>query len=342
MKSIYNQSVIILIILLFLFSNSFGQSKMELIDFETNLYGIENPNGGNIAFLVTRKGVIVVDAGSTPNDGRKIVSIVKSVTKKPIKYLILTHLHGDHVNGVSGFPSDVKIIAHADLEKNNSEFNEKNLINYTENILPNYLENLRIQIDSIKNKDSEAYNTLINEYNTNVDYFEDIKKIEFRKPDITFTDFFRLKLGDERIILEYPGPGHTFDNIIVKFSYHNVIHIGDLVFNNMFPYTIDEHGVDIYNWVTILDDLYKENIYTVIPGHGEIGEKILLKEQSDYFKNLAKKIERLKNEGMDLEQIIEKCDVNDYGLNGYESQFPVNIKVIYDQLINTKIEWWEF
>jgi|GEM_PF-2783780 len=342
MKSRFYIILILLFTFQFLLSNVFGQEEMKLIDFETNLYGIENPNGGNIAFLVTRKGVIVVDAGSTPNDGRKIVSIVKSVTKRSIKYVVLTHLHGDHINGISGFPKDVKIIAHADLEKNNSEFNQKNLINYTKNILPNHLENLRIQLDSIKDKESEEYQALINEYNSNVDYFEDIKNIKFRKPDITFTDFYRLKLGDERIILEYPGPGHTFDNIIVKFSYHNVIHIGDLVFNKMFPYTIEEHGVDIYNWVKILDDLYKENIYTVIPGHGEIGEKIILKEQSDYFKSLAKKIERLKNKGMNLEQIIEECNVNDYGLNGHESQFPVNIKIIYDQLINTKIEWWNF
>jgi len=340
----FNCYIILLLLFTFQFllSNVFGQEEMKLIDFETNLYGIENPNGGNISFLVTRKGVIVVDAGSTPNDGREIVSIVKSVTKRSIKYVVLTHLHGDHINGISGFPNDVKIIAHADLEKNNYEFNQKNLINYTKNILPNHLENLRIQLDSIKDKESEEYQTLINEYNSNVDYFEDIKNIKFRKPDITFTDFYRLKLGDERIILEYPGPGHTFDNIIVKFSYHNVIHIGDLVFNKMFPYTIEEHGVDIYNWVKILDDLYKENIYTVIPGHGEIGEKIILKEQSDYFKNLAIKIERLKNEGLNLDQIIEKCNVNDYGLVGHKNQFPVNIKVIYDQLINTNVEWWNF
>lgn len=322
--------------------SAFSQELFETTEVSENLYAIDNPNGGNIAFLVTRKGVVVVDAGSTPSDGEKIVATIKSITKRSIKYLILTHLHGDHVNGISGFPKDVQIIAHEDLENNNAAFNEKNLVNYKENIFPNYLANLKMQLDSLNNRESAEYEDLIKKYNANVDYFENIKRIKFRKPDITFTDYYRFKIGDERIMLEFTGPGHTGDNILVKFSNHNVIHTGDLVFNLEFPYTIEEHGVDMYNWVKTLDDLYKENIHTVIPGHGEVGEKKIIKEQADYFKSLAQKVERLKKQGLNLDQIIAKCDPKDYNLIGNESQFPVNITVIYNQLTTSKIDWWEF
>ena len=334
---------ILLIATILLVTNTLrAQEDLKLIDFETNLYAIENNQGGNIAFLVTRKGVVVVDAGATPSNGKKIIELIRTVTRKPIKYLILTHFHGDHTNGISAYPSDIQIIAHADLEKNNSDHNEQKLKNYKENILPNYIDNLRLQIDSFKNKESTEYQNLINEYNTSVDYLEDIKKIKFRKPDITFTDFYRLKIADERIIIEYPGPGHTLNNVIVKFSFHNVIHTGDLVFNNSFPYTIEEHGVDIYNWAKILDDLYKENIYTVIPGHGEIGEKNIIKTQSDYFKRLANRINSLKQEGKSLDEIKEIITPEKYNFKGNEDQLPVNIEVIYKQLINKKIEWWKF
>jgi glyoxylase-like metal-dependent hydrolase (beta-lactamase superfamily II) len=336
------KSILSFLILFITLHVSAQKEELKLIDFGTNLYAIENSKGGNIAFLVTRKGVVVVDAGATPNNGKKIISLIKSVTRKPIKYLILTHVHSDHINGISAYPKEVQIIAHANLEKNNFEFNEQQLKKYKESILPNYIDNLRLQIDSFKNKESEEYQTLIKEYNTNIDYFEDIKQIKFRKPDITFTDFYRLKIADERIVLEHPGPGHTFNNVVVKFSFHNVIHTGDLVFNKSFPYTIEEHGVDIYNWVKILDDLYKENIYTLIPGHGEVGEKIIIKEQSDYFKQLAQKVERLKKQDLNLDQIIEKCDPKDYNFDENEDQLPVNIKIIYSQMVNTKIEWWKF
>lgn len=320
----------------------YSQEVYEPIHISDNLYAIENPEGGNIAFLITRKGIVVVDAGATPSNGKKIIATIRSVSKKPIKYLILTHMHSDHINGIVSFPKDVTIIAHSDLAKNNALYNEEKLKNYKENIFPNYLENIKNQLDSITNKESVEYKELFNDYNKNKIYFNDIRSIQFRKPDITFDDYYKLKLGNERIILEYPGPCHTSDNILVKFSYYNVIHTGDLVFRKIFPYTIEEHGVDIYNWVQTLDDLYKENIYTVIPGHGEIDNKYVLKEQSEYFKQLAQNVENLKLQGFSLEEIINSCDPSNYDLKGNENQFPVNIKVIYNQLILSDKSWWKF
>lgn len=307
-----------------------------------NLYAITDLKGGNVAFLVTRKGVVVVDAGSTPDEGKKIVATIRSITKKPIKYLILTHSHGGQINGVTGFPSDVTIIAHANLEKNNAKFNEKKLNNYKEKVLPEYLENLKLQMDFIDDKELKEYTKLKEQYDSSLAYLENIKKIKFRKPDITFEDYYRFKIADERIMLEYPGPTHTNDNILVKFSNHNVIHTGDLVFNGCFPYLIVEHGVDVYNWIKTLDDLYAENIITVIPGHGDVGRKITLKDQSDYFKSLSHKIETLKDEGYKLDAIKEKIKASDFELKGNEKQLPINIEVIYTELVNKGIEWWKF
>lgn len=319
-----------------------AQEVFEAIEVSYNLYAIENPKGGNVAFLVTRKGVLVVDAGSTPSNAEKIVNTIKTITRKPIKFLILTHAHGDHTNGIAGFPKDVKIIAHSNLNKNYEEFNQSNITNYKNNVLPNHLSNLKAKLISIEDTNSTEYNNVLEDYNTSVDYYQDIKRIEFRKPDITFEDFYTLKLAGERVVLEYVGPGHTSDNIVVKFSNHNVIHTGDLVFNGSFPYLITEHGVDVYNWIRILDDLYKENIYTVIPGHGEVGRKITLKYQSDYFKDLSHKIENLMDAGLDLEAIKNNIKPDDFNLKGSENQLPVNIEVIYTELSNKGRDWWKF
>ena len=336
------KKLIYFLLLLFNYSSLEAQEISEYIEVSDNLYIINDTNGGNVAFLVTKKGIVVVDAGGTPKEGERIVSIIRSVSDKPIKYLILTHFHGDHINGISGFPKSVKIIAHKNLSENYKQFNRDNLKNYVENVLPGYLVNLKLQMGSINNKESDEYLAIEKDYEVNKEYYENIKNIKFREPDIVFDDFYRFRLSDERIMLEFPGPGHTNDNILVKFSNHNVIHTGDLVFNKSFPYTIEEHGVDIYNWVKTLDDLKKENIYTVIPGHGEIGPKIILQEQSEYFKTLAQKVERLKKQGFNLEQIIAKCDIKDVDLIGNEDQFAVNIKVIYNQLTTSKVEWWNF
>ena len=182
-----------------------SQEVTNFIEISDNLYVIGDTDGGNVAFLVTKKGVVVVDAGGTPNAGERIVSIIKSVSDKPIKYLILTHFHGDHINGISGFPSSVKIIAHSSLAENYRQFSKDNLNNYVENVLPGYLVNLKLQMGSIKNKKSDEYLAIEKDYEANKVYFENIKNIKFREPDIVFDDYYRFRLSDERIMLEFPG-----------------------------------------------------------------------------------------------------------------------------------------
>jgi len=322
---------------------AFAQSNnLQTIELSENLYTITGINGGNVAFLVTRKGVIVVDAGATPSDGQKIIDIIQKTTSKPIKYLILTHHHSDHINGIVSFPEDLKIIAHTEFEKNNTLFNEEKIENYIANVLPSHLENIQLRMDSINNKESGEYTELQTNYNNTLNYLEELKKVKFRKPDILVEDYYFLKLGGERLMVEYPGPGHTNDNLVVKFSNHNVLHAGDLVFNKMFPYTIYEHGVDIYKWIVILDDLYKENILKVIPGHGEVGNKSILRDQSKYFKDLAKKVEALSKKGYELEQIIAAINPSEFKLNGNEEQLASNIEIIYTEIIKKGRDWWKF
>lgn len=334
-----------ILIVFYLFLTTFlsiAQEEILPTEVSYNLYAITGLDGGNVAFLVTRKGIVVVNAGSTPSEGQKVVSVIKSISNRPIKYLILTDFHGDNINGISAFPSDITIIAHKNLLRNNSRFNEKYLKYYVNEIIPEHLVNLKLQMGAIKNKESEEYITLKNDYETNQKYYEDIKNIRFRNPDITFEDYYRFKIDDERIMLEYPGPGHTTDNILVKFSNHNVIHTGDLVFSGCFPYLLTEHGTDVYNWIKILNDLYKENIKIVIPGHGEIDNKIAIKNQADYFITLSRKVEYLKNVGLDLDDIKGRIFIDQFELEGNEDQFPVNIEVIYSELTIKGTDWWEF
>ena len=61
-----------------------------------------------------------------------------------------------------------------------------------------------------------------------------------------------------------------------------------------------------------------------------------------FFNKLTEKIQTLKNEELGLDEIKNKIDIVEFGLTINTDQFPVNITIIYNQLINTKIEWWKF
>ena len=87
-----------------------------------NVYWIEG-GGGNSGVIVGDKGVIVVDAKTTPAAGKELLEDIAKITPKPVTTVILTHSDGDHVNGLASFPAGITIIAH----ENNKKEQEKAL-----------------------------------------------------------------------------------------------------------------------------------------------------------------------------------------------------------------------
>ena len=81
-----------------------------------NVYWIEG-GGGNSGVIVGDKGVIVVDAKTTPAGGKELLDNIAKITPKPVTTVILTHSDGDHVNGLASFPTGITIIAHEGNKK---------------------------------------------------------------------------------------------------------------------------------------------------------------------------------------------------------------------------------
>jgi len=86
----------------------------------TNVYWIEG-GGGNSGVIIGDKGVIVIDAKTTPAGGKELVDDIAKLTPKRITTVILTHSDGDHVNGLASFPPGIKIIAHENNKKEQEE-----------------------------------------------------------------------------------------------------------------------------------------------------------------------------------------------------------------------------
>src|SRR4029077_11377336 len=77
--------------------------------------GRGSEGGPNAGFIVTREGVVVVDAGPSPADGETLLRTIRSVTHRPIRWLVLTHHHPDHHFGAVVFRrTGVRVIAHPD------------------------------------------------------------------------------------------------------------------------------------------------------------------------------------------------------------------------------------
>jgi len=82
-----------------------------------HVYELRGGAGANCSFIVGEEDVFVIDAKMSAESVKEMLSFIRQTTDKPISHIILTHSDGDHVNGLSGFPVNLDIIAHDNTAK---------------------------------------------------------------------------------------------------------------------------------------------------------------------------------------------------------------------------------
>jgi cyclase len=98
-------------------------------------------------------------------------------------------------------------------------------------------------------------NSLINQKASAAKQNNDDKQLY---PDITYTDKWKTKVGDEHITAHYFGAGHTNGDSFIHFENANVVHTGDLVFNRRYPFVDRSAGASCKSWITTLEAATKQ------------------------------------------------------------------------------------
>ena len=100
-----------------------------------NIYEVKGGRGANSGFFIGEKEVLVIDAKMTEESAKQMIAEIKKLTSNPLKYVILTHSDGDHVDGLVGFPPDVIIVSHHQTGKDmDAAFKDPNLRSYLPNL----------------------------------------------------------------------------------------------------------------------------------------------------------------------------------------------------------------
>lgn len=85
------------------------------------IYEVKGGSGANTGFFIGEKEVFVIDAKMDEESAKQMLAEIRKLTPNPIKYVILTHSDGDHVNGLTGFPQDVIVVSHEQTKKDMDE-----------------------------------------------------------------------------------------------------------------------------------------------------------------------------------------------------------------------------
>jgi glyoxylase-like metal-dependent hydrolase (beta-lactamase superfamily II) len=160
-------------------------------------------------------------------------------------------------------------------------------------------------------------------------------------PSTTFSDSWQMDVGDETVHVKYYGRGHTSGDSVIYFEKANVVHMGDLVFNRMNPYTDRPAGASMRNWVKILKTVageYPADAMYIFghakPEYGVTGKKEDLGVMSDYLAAIVEYVQNGIEQGKSKEEIVDKKMLDEFEEFLYADFWTLsdNIGVAYEEI----------
>ena len=229
----------------------------------------------NAGFVVTDDGVLVVDALGSPVLARELIAEIRRITDQPIRYLVVTHYHADHIYGLQAFKdAGVTVLAHpGGRDYLTSETARLRLQASRDELAPWIDEKTRLVAADRWLDDEQTV----------------------------------LKMGAVEFHIRHVGPSHTPEDLVVFVPQVGVLFAGDLVFRGRIPFV---GQADSDQWIASLAQLMAFKPRIMVPGHGAVSLEPLvdLELTRDYLVFLRKSMGEAARDLEPFEDAYAKAD----------------------------------
>ena len=219
--------------------------------------------GGNMVASTGADGTFLIDDQFAPLSDR-IRAALKTLSDKPLRFVVNTHWHGDHTGGNENLgKAGAVIVAHDNVRK-------------------------RMSVGQLLrgSKVPAAPGAAL--------------------PVVTFASDLTLHLNGDDVRVQHVAHAHTDGDALVKFERANVLHMGDVYFNGLYPFIDAESGGGIDGLLAAIDQglALSDDATLVVPGHGPVSNRAELARYGAMLKGYRDRIAGLKAEGKTLAQVI--------------------------------------
>jgi glyoxylase-like metal-dependent hydrolase (beta-lactamase superfamily II) len=263
--------------------------------------------GSNAAVIVNDDDVMLVDPGISAAAATTFLADVKTLTNKPVKYVVDTHYHYDHAFGNQVFGPDVTIIGHDTTRRRlNGQGSLKErtyLMNSTASIA-NRFTLLKRQISEAKDAQERA--VYERQLAIHQQYADEQPKLKVTPPNATLSRDMTLHRGSREIQIRFLGRAHTDGDIVVFLPRERIVATGDMITSSL-SYTGDAF---VEEWPATLEAVMALDFDTVLPGHGSVFKgKDHIRNLQAYWRDFYQQATALRKQGVPPEEAAKRMDL---------------------------------
>jgi glyoxylase-like metal-dependent hydrolase (beta-lactamase superfamily II) len=280
-----------------------AEKKITFSEIGTDLFAFTAEGDPNSAVIVGDDGCIVFDAQATPALAGKVIERVRTVTDKPIKYVVLSHYHAVRVLGAAAYGAEAVVAS---------------------------TETRRL----VAERGQQDWDSEFGRFPRLFQGSESIPGLTW--PSITFEGEMSLFLGKREVKLMQLGAGHTSGDIVAWVPDAEVMFSGDLIEYHSACYCGDAM---LREWPSTLNEIRDFNPRAIAPGRGDALKGAATSEAiamtRDFVSTLYGAAEISVARGRSLKDTMAACrEVMDPKFSSfaiYEHCLPFNVSRAYDE-----------
>ncbi|HEX8493812.1 MAG TPA: MBL fold metallo-hydrolase [Pyrinomonadaceae bacterium] len=277
-----------------------------------------DPVESNAVILINNDSVLVVDANRTPAAARATIAEIRKLTDKPVRYVVNTHWHDDHIFGnqsyLEAFPQ-VEFIAHQNTREDMKTLAfphiQRGIERWTKVLADaenQSAKGVKPNGEAMSAQEKAELRAQLEVYR---EFLPKIKTIKLTLPTMTFDKRLTLHQGTRTIEILYFGNGNTRGDVVVYLPQEKVLIIGDLLVHPV-PYA---YGSFIKDWVGTMKRVREIDAQVIIPGHGPVlRDKEYMNIVIALLESVTKQVEDAVKRGLSLEETRKAVNLESFRL----------------------------